>query len=120
VVRFDIEYDNAHYTAEDLLQTKMEVYALNDITVPLPFPSALDGCFGTHRLNFQVKFKPGERTALVGSSGSGKTAMLQAIIGQMRFMNQRTSVKLFGNIAYVPQEALSYLCSYSNVFQAVN
>uniref|UniRef100_A0A1X7TPR4 ABC transmembrane type-1 domain-containing protein n=1 Tax=Amphimedon queenslandica TaxID=400682 RepID=A0A1X7TPR4_AMPQE len=53
--------------------------------------------------NIELSFKPGELVAVVGPVGSGKSALISAIIGEMNKL--KGSVVLRGRVAYVPQIA---------------
>ncbi|KAH9365401.1 hypothetical protein HPB48_019613 [Haemaphysalis longicornis] len=50
-----------------------------------------------------VDFPPGGLTGVVGLVGSGKSALLEAILGQLRCLQGNVYVK--GSIAYLPQTA---------------
>lgn len=51
----------------------------------------------------KIKVKQGECVMVVGSVGSGKSSLAQAVIGEMPFVEGAVTVN--GGIAYVPQEA---------------
>uniref|UniRef100_A0A1X7UX79 ABC-type glutathione-S-conjugate transporter n=1 Tax=Amphimedon queenslandica TaxID=400682 RepID=A0A1X7UX79_AMPQE len=53
--------------------------------------------------NIELSIKPGELVAVVGPVGSGKSALISAIIGEMNKL--KGSVVLRGRVAYVPQIA---------------
>lgn len=57
--------------------------------------------FGMKNVNVQIPF--GQLTAIVGPVGSGKTSLLEGLIGEMR--RTTGSVKFNGSIAYCPQSA---------------
>lgn len=60
-----------------------------------------------HRINVTVQ--PGELLAIVGQTGSGKSSMVAAMIGELNMMSGRAV--LCGSIAYVPQQAWIYNAS---------
>ncbi|KAK6765506.1 hypothetical protein RB195_025428 [Necator americanus] len=53
--------------------------------------------------NINVSVKRGQLVAIVGKVGSGKSSLLQAILGEMNKVSGRVNVS--GSIAYVPQQA---------------
>jgi ATP-binding cassette, subfamily C (CFTR/MRP), member 1 len=54
-------------------------------------------------LGVQLHMRRGELVAVVGRFGSGKTSLLQAILGEMRNGGD-SSVAIHGRIAYVAQK----------------
>ncbi|CAD8116510.1 unnamed protein product [Paramecium sonneborni] len=58
--------------------------------------------------NIQLTIKPGQFVSLIGDIGSGKSSLIQALIGEMVYENeeqQQPNIKIYGNIAYVGQKA---------------
>ena len=57
--------------------------------------------------DINIKIKQGAFIAIVGDVGSGKSSLIQAIIGDMIYDIEQTrpSVKLNGSVAYVSQKA---------------
>ncbi|ETN85367.1 hypothetical protein NECAME_16796 [Necator americanus] len=53
--------------------------------------------------NINVSVKRGQLVAIVGKVGSGKSSLLQSILGEMNKVSGRVNVS--GSIAYVPQQA---------------
>ena len=53
--------------------------------------------------NINLEVTRGELVAIVGSVGSGKSSMMQAILGSMK--KQKGTQAVSGSFAYVPQEA---------------
>lgn len=47
----------------------------------------------------------GEFVAIIGDVGSGKSSLIQAMIGEMIYMDEETSIKVNGSIAYVSQKS---------------
>lgn len=57
--------------------------------------------FGLEQIDFKVP--RGQLLAIVGAVGSGKTSLLQGLIGEMR--KTEGSVRFGGSLAYCPQSA---------------
>ena len=53
--------------------------------------------------DINLTIHPGEFIAIVGSTGSGKSSLVNAIIGEMKLLSGKA--KLCGSVAYVPQQA---------------
>lgn len=53
--------------------------------------------------NINLEVRPGEKVAICGEVGSGKSSLLAAILGEIP--NVRGSIQVFGTIAYVSQTA---------------
>src|SRR5687768_14821076 len=53
--------------------------------------------------DLNVKIKEGELVAIVGQVGSGKTALLSALLGDMEKVSG--DVNIAGTVGYVPQQA---------------
>ncbi|KAL0564979.1 hypothetical protein V5O48_017054, partial [Marasmius crinis-equi] len=64
-----------------------------------PKPLQEDKPFGLQNLSFSVR--KGSFVAVVGRVGSGKSSILQALVGEMR--RERGNVTYGGSVAYVPQ-----------------
>ncbi|OON16323.1 ABC transporter, ATP-binding protein, partial [Opisthorchis viverrini] len=52
--------------------------------------------------NISIQFPEGQLTSIMGKVGSGKSSLLQALLGEMELFNGRVNVK--GSVAYVPQQ----------------
>jgi ATP-binding cassette subfamily C (CFTR/MRP) protein 1/ATP-binding cassette subfamily C (CFTR/MRP) protein 2 len=62
-----------------------------------------DGAEPTIR-NVSVKIKKGSKVAIFGETGSGKSSILAALLGQIR-QTKGNTVKVYGSTAYMSQEA---------------
>ena len=57
-------------------------------------------------IDINLDVRPGELLAIVGPTGSGKSSLVNAILGEMNVMTGRA--KLCGSAAYAPQQAWIY------------
>lgn len=55
--------------------------------------------------NINIKLAEGEKCALIGSNGTGKTTLLKAICGEIGQFSG--SVHVSGGLLYMPQDPLS-------------
>jgi len=53
--------------------------------------------------NISFSAKKGKLTAIIGDTGSGKSSLLAALLGQMKLI--QGDFKVQGSVSYVPQEA---------------
>ncbi|XP_077523219.1 multidrug resistance protein mrp-7-like [Amblyomma americanum] len=93
-------------TADDVLRPEGSIYLKrcsfawgSGATCPGNFPEAV-----LRDVSFMLR--PGSLVALVGSIGSGKSALLAALQGYLRILSGSCCVK--GSVAYVPQIACIY------------
>lgn len=56
--------------------------------------------------DFSYLFKPGQTYAVIGSVGSGKSSLLQAILGELEI--DSGSIEIFGSLSYANQEAFLF------------
>ena len=55
--------------------------------------------------NINLKVKKGSLVAVVGKVGSGKSSLLNALLGEMHKLNEDCKINVDGSIGYVPQQA---------------
>jgi ABC-type multidrug transport system fused ATPase/permease subunit len=94
-----VKLENASFNWDEKLDEKKDPAKLNN---------TIDSTESTEKTNFSLKnlnleIKNGELVAIIGSVGSGKSSLIQALLGDMHKIDGRAQIN--GKLAYVPQQA---------------
>ncbi|CAD6185500.1 unnamed protein product [Caenorhabditis auriculariae] len=96
---------NEFFAADEMVDQKSLGYGDSDVVVKVENGSFAWGSNDEDRTlnNINLSIKRGQLVAIVGRVGSGKSSILQALLGEMN--KTRGIVEMNGSVAYVPQQA---------------
>lgn len=108
-LKYAVEIDNASFTWDGsplvLNKDKGKTKCRSEPLIPAPVsePDVVKGEILFELKHIDLRIPRGELVAIVGAVGSGKTSLLQGLIGEM--YRTKGSVRVGGSVAYCSQSA---------------